>query len=185
MAVKSKLIVGLGNPGKEFVKNKHSIGFYFTNKLVNYYRLSSLYNKRKTIFWKKKTEKYGKTINLIILQPQTFMSLSGEAVLYIAAFLRIEVQDIIVICDDIGEKIGNYKTYLAEKQENHNGINSLLESLKRGGFTILKLGIGELPRNTNEEDFLLTNFSKKEIQEFDNFFPTITDICDEFLFSND
>ena len=147
--------------------------------------MSSVYHKRKTIFWKKKTEKYGTTINLIILQPQTFMSLSGEAVLYIAAFLRIEVQDILVLCDNIGDEIGSYKSYIAKEKENHNGINSLLDSLKKGGFSILKFGIGTPPRKVKEEDYLLTNFSKEELNKYDNFFPTITEICDDFLFRND
>ena len=131
-----KLVMGLGNPGNEYQNHRHNVGYMILDKVAKKLNVELDIKKKKTVFGK---AKYGK-IEYLLLKPQTFMNLSGEAALYMASFMKIAVDDIIVIYDDMNIPVGEFKLVIAkndaddndnEEKEGpikHNGIKSIEES---------------------------------------------------------
>ena len=142
---KMKLIVGLGNPGREYVNTRHNAGFYVVEKLA--YELGEDISERKYkgLFAKVRigNEK------AIILEPQTYMNNSGESVRAFMDYFKIEAADVIVVYDDINLEPGNLRIRLKGSAGGHNGIKSLR----------VKVGVGEKPARMDLADHVLGRFS--------------------------
>lgn len=155
-----KLIVGLGNPGKEYKNTRHNVGFII---LDNYLR-----NER----WltKDNYEYIIKNINnekVIFLKPLTYMNLSGFAVIKVVNFYKINCEDILVIHDDLDLKCGQYRFKFDSSAGGHNGIKSIISSLGTQRFCHLKVGIGH-EINNDVRDYVLGNLSKSEIENLES-----------------
>lgn len=154
-----KLIVGLGNPGKKYEMTRHNFGFLALDALSGYAGIPFDQVKRKC--------RYGKgrylDTDLVLLQPQTFMNLSGEAVLYLASFYRILPSDIIVICDDVSLPFGRMRIRTAGSHGGHNGLRSIADCLNSDAFPRIRLGVGS-PQHPSHElsSFVLERFSDAE-----------------------
>ena len=168
-----KLIVGLGNPGKEYENNRHNIGFIIIDEYLK---------KFNNIIWKNKFNSlYTKiTINgedVLFQKPTTFMNLSGNAVLEIKNFFKIENKDILIIHDDLDIKLGEIKIKTNGSSGGQNGIKSIISVLGEN-FNRLRVGIDK-PENISIINHVLGNFSKKEFEEIEkiknNIFNTISD----------
>lgn len=155
-----KLIVGLGNPGKEYQNNRHNVGFMVVDKFAQNHGIDLGIKKKKAIFGRGKC--YGKGI--VLLKPQTFMNLSGEAVLYLASFLKIKTTNIIVIADDTELPFGVIRIRNSGGSGGHNGIKSLIYTLKSENFPRLRFGVGRPPIGSEKDlcDYVLENFSQEE-----------------------
>ena len=138
---KMKLIVGLGNPGREYVNTRHNAGFYVVEKLA--YELGEDISERKYkgLFAKVRigNEK------AIILEPQTYMNNSGESVRAFMDYFKIEAADVIVVYDDINLEPGNLRIRLKGSAGGHNGIKSLIAHMGTSDFPRVKVGVGEKP----------------------------------------
>lgn len=160
-----KLIVGLGNPGKQYEQNRHNIGFMIVDRFAKYHGIKLGTKKKKAVFGRGKCN--GE--NVVILKPQTFMNLSGEAVLYLASFLKIKTVNIIVAADDTELPLGKIRIRRGGGSGGHNGIKSLIYTLKSEDFPRIKFGIGKPPADSKVElyDYVLDDFSpdEKEILE--------------------
>ena len=167
-----KLIVGLGNPGDSYTKTRHNLGFLVLDHLAKRHDISIDIKKIKSLIGKMRLNNE----KIIILKPQTFINLSGEAVLYMASFLRIQPQNIIVVCDDANLSFGNVSVKKYGSSGGHNGIKSLIKFLKADDFPRVRIGIGR-PTNTQIplESHVLGSFSKDEIRKLT---PTIDKACD-------
>lgn len=154
-----KLIVGLGNPGKEYDNTRHNIGFMI---LDNY--LGDV----------KYTEKfdgliYEKNYNgekVIFLKPQTFMNNSGMSVVKVVNYYNIDVHDILVIHDDLDLDFNTIKIKSNSSSGGHNGIKSIINNLGSQEFDQFKFGISNEYKN-NIIDFVLGKFSKEELSNID------------------
>ena len=154
-----KLIVGLGNPGKEYDNTRHNIGFMI---LDNY--LGDV----------KYTEKfdgliYEKNYNgekVIFLKPQTFMNNSGMSVIKVVNYYNIDVHDILVIHDDLDLDFNTIKIKSNSSSGGHNGIKSIINNLGSQEFDQFKFGISNEYKN-NIIDFVLGKFSKEELSNID------------------
>ncbi|MGL4389204.1 MAG: aminoacyl-tRNA hydrolase [Brevinema sp.] len=166
-----KLIVGLGNPGDRFEKTRHNLGFLVLDHLAKRYKISIDIKKKKSLIGKMRF----KNEKIIILKPQTFINLSGEAVLYMASFLRIQPQDIIVVCDDANLELGQVCVKKYGSSGGHNGIKSLIKFLKADNFPRVRIGIGRPCENRTMDSHVLGSFSKDEIQKLG---PSIEKACD-------
>jgi len=157
-----KLIVGLGNPGNKYKVNRHNVGFMVVDKFAEKYNIEFSYKKKKSIFGRGSCN--GKEI--ILLKPQTFMNLSGEAVLYLASFLKIKTGDIIVVSDDTELPFGTIRIRNMGGSGGHNGIKSLIYSLRSENFPRLRFGIGRPASDFGEElsKYVLEDFSLQEIE---------------------
>ena len=166
-----KLIVGLGNPGKEYENTRHNIGFIIIDHYAN------------SLKWTKDGDTLiASTIingnKVLIIKPQTFMNLSGNSVSRIANYYKIKSEDILVIHDDMDLPIMEYRVKFNSSSGGHNGIKSIINCLKTERFAQLKIGIGH-NQDCDTKDFVLGKLSKKEI----NFIKTtvFNDIIEDFV----
>lgn len=155
----SWLIVGLGNPGKDYDRTRHNCGFRVIDMLAD--KLSCKIDKCKF------QGLYGKVtvngIKLYLLKPQTYMNLSGRSVLQLSAYFNIPPQRIIVIFDDISLDPGRIRIRSNGSAGGHNGIKSIIAELGSQDFPRIKIGIGAKPHPEQDlADWVLSTFSSIE-----------------------
>lgn len=155
---KMKLIVGLGNPGREYVNTRHNAGFYVIEKLA--YELGADISERKYKGLYTKVRIVNKKV--ILLEPQTYMNSSGESVRAFMDYFKIEASDIIVIYDDINLAPGNLRIRLKGSAGGHNGMKSLIAHMGITDFPRIKMGIGEKPPKMDLADYVLGRFNEMD-----------------------
>ena len=169
--IKMKLIVGLGNPGKEYENTRHNIGYMFLdyitdnqsfslNKKFNALEFDSIINGEKILF----------------IKPLTYMNLSGESVIKYVNYYNINTEDILVIQDDLDMDIGKFKLMFNHGDGGHNGIKNIILNLGSRNFLRLKIGISKA--SFNVKDYVLGRFSKEEL----NLINKIFGIFDNFIY---
>ena len=132
-----KLIIGLGNPGERFINHRSNIGFKILEVIANNNDIDIKTKKKKSLIGRGDFE--GEEI--VLLKPQTFSELSGEAALYIASFLRIKPEDIIVILDDFTLELGRLIVEKGGEHYEHPAIENLTVALKSPEFVRVRVGI--------------------------------------------
>ncbi len=153
-----KLIVGLGNPGKEYDKTRHNTGYmtidYFAEKNNATFKLDT------------KLEGFISTINIngnkvILLKPTTYMNLSGTAVSEVVNYFKIDINDIIVICDDMAIDVGKIRLRPKGSSGGQKGLQNIIDNLKTEDFKRIRIGIGE-PDEYGAIDYVLGKPTKDE-----------------------
>ena len=160
----SWLIVGLGNPGKEYAATKHNCGFRAIDLIAQ--SLNCKIDKGKF------QGLYGQTTyngaKLYLLKPQTFMNLSGRSVLQLSAYFNIPPQRIIVLFDDISLEPGRIRIRADGSAGGHNGIKSIIAELGSQDFPRVKIGVGAKPhKDADLADWVLSGFSASEEKAMD------------------
>jgi len=155
----SWLIVGLGNPGKQYEHTRHNCGFRAIDLLAD--SLNCKVDKGKF------QGLYGQTVvngtKLFLLKPQTFMNLSGRSVLQLSAYYGIPPQRIIVLFDDISLEVGRLRCRADGSAGGHNGIKSIIAELGSQEFPRVKIGVGGKPhQDADLADWVLSGFSALE-----------------------
>ncbi len=167
-----KLVVGLGNPGEMYSKTRHNLGFLALDHLAKRHKVTIEIKKKKSLIGKMRYNDK----KVIMLKPQTFTNLSGEAVLYMASFLRIQPQDIIVVCDDANLPFGEVSVKRYGSSGGHNGVKSLIKFLKADDFPRVRIGIGRPQHeNMSMESHVLGSFTKDDIKKLH---PVLDSACD-------
>lgn len=175
-----KLIIGLGNPGKEYDNTRHNIGYMVIDNYVN----ENVNNSN----WKSKfNSKYIDTIingeKVLLIKPETYMNLSGNAVREFKSFYKINNEDILVIQDDLDLPVGKYRIKTNSSDGGHNGIKSIISNLGTNAFSRLKVGISH-NENIETKDYVLGNFSKNELEEISKLYNTFNKIINDFTLLN-
>ena len=168
-----KLIVGLGNPGKEYENTRHNIGFKIIDAYVND---NNWQEKFHALYIKKIISEE----TVYFLKPLTYMNLSGQAVGEIVRYFNVDIDDILVIQDDLDLGMGNYKLKKHSSSGGHNGIKSIMEFLSSDGFARLKVGI-KTSNKKDAKDFVLGKFMKEEIDTLNKLQPTFNEIITSFI----
>jgi len=156
-----KLIVGLGNPGRKYLKTRHNIGFILIDELAKKEKINFAL---KTKF---KAEIVQTTINnesVILLKPNTFMNLSGEAVLAVMQFYNLNAEDVLVIYDDLDLVCGKIRIRQKGSSGGHKGLKSIISCINNENFHRLKIGIGR-DEIIPVIDYVLGKFTKEQQQE--------------------
>jgi len=158
-----KLIVGLGNPGREYGNTRHNAGFYVVEKLAYELGEDITERKYKGLFAKVRigNEK------AILLEPQTYMNNSGESVRAFMDYFKIEAKDVIVVYDDINLEPGNLRIRLKGSAGGHNGIKSLIAHMGTSDFPRVKMGVGEKPARMDLADHVLGHFNAEDKKKLD------------------
>jgi len=158
MEISMHIIVGLGNPTKEYQNTRHNIGFDVIDKLADAFSISVLEKKHKALI--------GKGIingeKVILAKPQTYMNLSGESVRELIDYYKIEETELIVIYDDISLDVGQLRIRKKGSAGGHNGIKSIIQHLGTDVFPRIKMGVGEKPKGYDLADYVLGHFKKEE-----------------------
>ena len=155
------LVVGLGNPGKEYENTRHNAGFRALDILAE--KLSCRVDKLKYQGLYGQTTYRGK--KLLLLKPQTYMNLSGRSVLQLSAFFRVPPKNIIVLFDDISLPPGRLRVRGEGSAGGHNGIKSIIQELGSQEFPRVKIGVGAKPHpDFDLADWVLSHFTAQENQ---------------------
>ena len=173
-----KLIVGLGNPDKQYENTRHNVGFMLldyifdnTNFVVNHKMNAMEYI----------TNVAGEKV--VVIKPMTYMNLSGDAVAKYVNFYKINLDDLIVVQDDLDMELGMVKLILNHGDGGHNGIKDI--SLKLGSKNFLRLKIGISKSNLiDTKNYVLGKFNNDELIKLDNVFSNIRDIVSDFIVLN-
>ena len=167
-----KLIVGLGNPGKEYENTRHNIGYMIIDNFVN------------NDNWKKESLAYvlKQTINnenVLFIKPTTYMNLSGQAVQYYLNYYKIDTKDLLAIQDDMDLDIGKVRLKLKSSAGGHNGIKDIIKNIKTDEFLRLKIGISKPTNDTIE--FVLGKFPKSDLEILNNNMNMYNQIITDFI----
>jgi PTH1 family peptidyl-tRNA hydrolase len=155
----SWLIVGLGNPGEKYRLTRHNAGFL----TLDYCEQKCHVKADRLRFQSLCTEAKIGTHRVLLLKPQTFMNLSGNAVREAASFYKIDPAHVLVISDDISLPAGRMRLRKNGSAGGHNGLKSIIEQLGSDAFPRLKMGVGEKPHPDYDlADWVLSEFSKEE-----------------------
>lgn len=172
-----KLIVGLGNPGKEYIKTRHNVGFNILDVYV--------FRKKIPGDWKNKfnglflqTSLFGEKV--IFLKPQSYMNLSGEVVRKFVDFFKIDINDLLIISDDLDLLVGNFKLKDKGSSGGHNGLKDIEKNLGTSLYKRLKIGISN-NKNVNTKDYVLGKFSTEELEVYSKIYPILEDVIDDFF----
>jgi len=156
-----KLIVGLGNPGKEYENTRHNAGFCVVDKLASKLNVELDKSKCKAIYglYRYKDEK------IIIAKPQTYMNLSGESVIALMKFYDIDIKDVIVIHDDLDLPLGKLRLRYQGSCGGQNGMRNIIALTHTDKINRIRVGISK-DSNIDTKDYVLGKFSKQEKEIF-------------------
>ena len=172
-----KLIVGLGNPGKDYLNTRHNIGFMFVDNYLEYLNIQAN--------WKEKFNGLYlltkiKNQDVLFLKPQTFMNLSGNAVREFVNYYKIKAEDILVVHDDLDLEIGNFKLRQNGSSGGHNGIKNIIENIGTGEFKRLKIGISK-NKQIDTKDYVLGKIRNEDKETYDKLFKDLNIVIDEYF----
>lgn len=153
------IIVGLGNPKREYENTRHNIGFDVIDALADKYGISVNEGKHKGFIGKGMIE--GQKV--VLVKPLTYMNLSGECVRSVMDFYKADPEtELIVISDDISLDVGQIRIRKKGSAGGHNGLKNIILHLGMDGFQRIKMGVGEKPKDYDLADYVLGHFSKEE-----------------------
>lgn len=169
------LIVGLGNPGKQYEQTRHNIGFDVIDYMANKYNIDVNREKFKGLCG----EGFIENKKVILLKPLTYMNLSGESIRELANFYKLENDEIIVVYDDISLDIGKLRIREKGSAGGHNGIKSIIQNLGGDKFPRVKVGVGQ-PKD-NLVNHVLGKFSKEDREHIEKVIPVVSDAIVEIV----
>lgn len=171
-----KLIVGLGNPGKEYENTRHNAGFRFIDTYAKEANLT--FNKEK--FNGLYTDFIFNDEKVILLKPQKYMNLSGEVVKDFVNFFKINIDDIIIIVDDLDTEIGKLKLKYKGSSGGHNGLKNIENHLKTNEYKRVKIGISN-NKDKDKIDYVIGKVSKQELDQMNKVNELAKPLIDDFL----
>lgn len=157
------LIVGLGNPEKEYANTRHNMGFNVINKIAEEYKIEVTNNKYEALFWMGEIE--GEKI--ILLKPQTFMNESGRSVIKFRNFYKIPEENVLVIYDDIDLEPAKIRIRKKGSPGTHNGMKSVTQNLGTNNFPRVRVGIGSPVYKDDLINYVIGKISKEEAVKLD------------------
>ena len=176
--MKNYLLVGLGNPGIKYEKNRHNIGFclidYFTSQ-INSEDYIDKFNSKYTLVRLNDNK-------IHIIKPQTYMNRSGVSVRNCKDFFKIAPENIIVVYDDMDLTLGSLKIKSSGGSAGHNGIKSLIDEIGSNNFVRIRIGIGKPLNKENVNNYVLSNFKKDEFEALSRIKNRIEEIIKDIIF---
>jgi peptidyl-tRNA hydrolase, PTH1 family len=155
------LIVGLGNPGKDYAATRHNAGFLALDALAE--ALQEKWKIDKTSKVEVIETRYFDD-KLVLAKPQTFMNLSGDSVAKLARAFHIEPKDIWIVSDDVALPLGTLRIRKGGSAGGHNGLKSIIERLGTEDFVRFRIGVNEPPANVPLENYVVEKFTKAEFK---------------------
>lgn len=171
-----KLIVGLGNPGREYDKTRHNVGFMVVDMIVSNLGLS--FNKEK--FDGMLAEVMINQEKIMFLKPQRYINLSGEVIKKYVDFYKINVDDILIISDDLDLEVGKMKLRKQGGSGGHNGLKNIELNLKTKNYKRLKIGISN-NKMIDTKDYVLSKFSKTDQEKINQIIDKTPSIINDYL----
>ena len=180
-------IIGLGNPGKEYINNRHNIGFLLLEKLSEKYDSKFvLKNKLKSQYSEYKVN----NLTYRLFMPNTFMNNSGDAVKLIVDWFKIDLNQLFIIVDDLDLPLGKIRFRKKGGSGGHNGLKSIIKKLQTENFNRIRVGIGSPPydekgKNLNTISHVLGNISSKENKILDKVYNQLIESLEQINIRNE
>lgn len=168
-----KVIVGLGNPGKEYESTRHNAGFIVLDSYLGKVKWKE--NHKSLIY---ETVIFGEKV--LFVKPLTFMNNSGEAITEILSYYKIDIDDLLVVQDDIALELGKSRIKYESSDGGHNGIKSIIRELHTDCFLRLKIGLAK-ERETDTISYVLGKLTKKEKNQINDDMPKYFNVIDTFI----
>ena len=160
-----KIIVGLGNPGKEYEQTRHNIGWLFLDYLSKIYNVDISKNSNDALIG----ETYVNNEKIIFAKPITYMNLSGNAVSKLKNWYKVDNKDILVIYDDIDIPFGTIRYREKGSGGTHNGMKNIIQMLASEDIARIRIGLGGLKHEKQDmANFVLQKFKKEELEKLEN-----------------
>jgi PTH1 family peptidyl-tRNA hydrolase len=158
-----KVIVGLGNPGKKYERTRHNLGFMVVDRLAEENCVTVAQKKHESLIgeWNRDPEK------VLLVKPQTYMNLSGNALQSLLSYYRVEAENVVVAHDDLDLPFGRIRIRRQGSPGGHRGMISVTGALGEQAFSRLRIGIGRPPPGIDPKDFVLQKFSPEESTRLD------------------
>lgn len=155
-----KLIVGLGNPGLQYAATRHNIGFEAIDTLAQMHHINVNKSKFKALIGE------GTIGNekVVLMKPQTYMNLSGEAISACKSWYKINTEDIIILYDDVSLAVGDIRIRKRGSSGGHNGVKSTIAHLSTEVFPRVKIGVGQKPSGWDLADYVLGKFTEEDMK---------------------
>lgn len=171
-----KLVVGLGNIGKEYDNTRHNMGFMLVDRYLKYRNINDKFKEKFNAMYIETTINNEK---VMFIKPMTYMNNSGLAVNAFSNFYKISSDDILVISDDLDLDLGKFRLRSNGSSGGHNGLKNIISNLGTDKFKRLRVGIS----NDKEDvtNYVLSKFSKKELNEIDNLFDILVKVIDDYF----
>ena len=170
--MKIKLIVGLGNPGKEYNNTRHNMGFNVIDKIAEKYNVTTWKERYDGLFF----DEFVNMCHVIFLKPQKYMNLSGDVIIKYVNFFNIDINDILIISDDLDTPVGNIKLKLKGSSGGHNGLKNIEDNLNSSEYRRIKIGISN-NKEMETKDYVLGKISKDEKKILDNVIDKVAEIA--------
>lgn len=170
-----KIVIGLGNPGSDYAKNRHNVGFMVIDHLAGRLCIEQFKDKFKALI----AEVRLGSEKVILVKPMTFMNASGEAVLEIVRFYKEDLSDVLVIYDDMDIELGRLRVRQKGSAGGHNGMKSIIYQLQNDKFPRLRVGIGKPPYDVI--NYVLGNFTAEEFKVVEEVVEKSADAVEEFI----
>lgn len=171
-----KLVVGLGNPGKEYDNTRHNIGFKVIdmfakkhNLVINKSNFNGLY-----------TDFLYHNEKVILLKPQSYINLSGEVIQKFVNFYKIDISDILIIHDDLDLSVGTFKLKKKGSSGGHNGLKNIELHLGTQEYKRIKIGISN-DKQMDTKDYVLGKISREEMDVFDSVGNQVLNVIDDYF----
>lgn len=158
-----KMIVGLGNPGQEYVGTRHNVGFEIMHRIAKKHFAPA----PRVKFQSELSEIRLDNEKILLLCPLTFMNRSGQAVVEAAKFFQVEPSDILVVCDDFNLQLDRLRFRPSGSAGGQNGLKDIINRLGTNEFHRLRVGIGPVPGKWDPADFVLGKWSTAELNQMD------------------
>lgn len=172
-----RVIFGIGNPGIRYEFTRHNAGFLLLDYLAE----------KKSINFNDSTGEYSEAVgklrdqNFLMIKPVTFVNNSGLAAKQIFEKYDLSAEDFLVVCDDTNLKNFEWRVRLSGGDGGHNGLSSIIYHLMSDQFPRIRIGIGTNPTETVLSDYVLSDFSRDEIEEYQNTFKNCSILIEEFI----
>ncbi|MBE7010771.1 MAG: aminoacyl-tRNA hydrolase [Ruminococcaceae bacterium] len=171
------VILGIGNPGKQYENTKHNIGFISLDYLAASCGIQINKIKHKALIGEGRLA--GEKV--ILVKPQTYVNLSGESLRMIMDFYKLTPEELIVIYDDVSLEQGRVRIRAKGSDGGHNGIKSIIYHLQSDDFCRIKIGVGTPPPHYDLADWVLSKFSNEEIKVVSQVVDKVPDMVAEIM----
>jgi peptidyl-tRNA hydrolase, PTH1 family len=171
------LVVGLGNPGREYAGNRHNVGFMVAELLAS--RVGGKFGRHKRAVAEVAEGRLGfGGPKLILAKPLTFMNLSGAPVVALAQFFKVPVDNIVAVHDELDVPYGQVRVKRGGGEGGHNGLRSMSKSLGTKEYARVRFGIGRPPGRQDPADYVLSDFAGAERKELEFLVDRAADVVE-------
>lgn len=172
-----KIIVGLGNPGKQYESTRHNIGFHVIDELSSRLNIPLTQSKFNGMYG----ISHVGTEKVMLLKPLTYMNLSGECIVPMMDYFEVADEEIVVIYDDLDLQVGKLRLRQKGSAGGHNGIKSIIQHLGTQEFNRIRIGVDRPKNGMKVSDYVLSRFTEDEKSDIEHAVKKSADACEDWL----